>query len=625
MTRAPNRPAPQDTGSPGRIRCQVSTHTSGPSPAFVGPNPARTPRAGLLGHHVPGLPFRWLELCVCFLLGLSIALVYLPVIHYKFVNFDDFTYVYGNPHVIPGITWAGVKWAFLTVDDIYWQPLTWLSHMLDCQIFGLNAGGPHAVNVLFHVFNTILLYVVCRRLTLPVWTSALTAAIFSLHPLRVESVAWVAERKDMLSGFFCLLTILAYIEYVGKPSKVRYSLVIALTFLGLMCKPSLVTMPFMLLLLDFWPLRRIRLPSSRQFATWVQCFLRLAKEKLPLFVLTVVSSVLTVIGQKKVGALAPVPFLLRLSNMLMAYPMYIRKTLLPSRLAVFYPYRTELSSWQVAGAALLLLGITWVVWAGAKKYPYLLFGWLWWLIVPLPMIGLIQAGQQAFADRFTYLAGIGLAVIAACGIADLAAGLQISKLAPALVAVCVVGMLAVRSNVQVGYWTNNFTLYEHALSVTSNNYLAHYNLAYALEESGKTKEAIPHYAEAVRIEPNLVQGYYSLGKALYSQGDIQGSEANLRLALNYKPKFAEAHYSLGLVLLRERKTGEAISHLSEALRLDLSPRYAAVCHRALANLLFGQGKSAEAQVHLSESARLATKPFSSQAADGDATLTEASK
>jgi tetratricopeptide (TPR) repeat protein len=254
--------------------------------------------------------------------------------------------------------------------------------------------------------------------------------------------------------------------------------------------------------------------------------------------------------------------------------------------------------------------------AAARKYPYLLFGWLWWLIVPLPMIGLIQAGQQAFADRFTYLAGIGLAIIAACGIADIATRSPINRYAPALVAICVVLVLAGRSKVQVGYWADNFTLYDHALSVTSNNYLAHYNLAYALEESGKTKEAIPHYAESVRIQPNLVQGYYSLGKALYSQGDIQGSEANLRQALNYKPKFAEVHYSLGLVLMREQKIGEAISHLSEALRLDLSPRYAAVCHQVLANLLRGQGKLAEAQVH-SESA--------SQAADGDAPLTEAGK
>jgi tetratricopeptide (TPR) repeat protein len=557
-----------------------------------------------------------LELRVCILLSLAIALVYLPVIHYKFVNFDDFTYVYGNPHVIPGITWAGVKWAFLTIDDVYWQPLTWLSHMLDCQIFGLNAGGPHAVNVLFHILNTILLYVACRRLRLPIWTSALTSAIFSLHPLRVESVAWVAERKDVLSGFFCLLTVLAYIEYAGKPSKARYSLVAILMFLGLMCKPSLVTVPFMLLLLDFWPLRRIAIPFSRQFATQVQYFWRLVKEKLPLFILAAVSSVITVLGQKKADALAPVPIPLRLSNMLMAYPMYIRKTLLPGHLAVFYPYRTELSSWQVAGAAVLLLGITWVVLAAARKYPYLLFGWLWWLIVPLPMIGLIQAGQQAFADRFTYLAGIGLAIIAACGIADIATRSPINRYAPALVAICVVLVLAGRSKVQVGYWADNFTLYDHALSVTSNNYLAHYNLAYALEESGKTKEAIPHYAESVRIQPNLVQGYYSLGKALYSQGDIQGSEANLRQALNYKPKFAEVHYSLGLVLMREQKIGEAISHLSEALRLDLSPRYAAVCHQVLANLLRGQGKLAEAQVH-SESA--------SQAADGDAPLTEAGK
>ncbi len=509
---------------------------------------------------------RTTEAAICLLLAVTVAFVYARVTQYSFINFDDLSYVYGNPHVTSGLTWSGIKWAFLTTDYIYWQPLTWLSHMLDVQFYGLNAGGHHATNVGLHVLNTILLYCVLRAFKLTMWPGALGAAVFALHPLRVESVAWVAERKDVLSASFCLLTMLAYIRYAKMPSRSRYFVVCGLMLLGLMCKPSLVVLPLMLLLLDFWPLGR-------------SLGLGLLKEKVPLFAMASLSSAVTFWGQSKAGSIAQVAILLRIENAFTAYSMYLRKTIWPDRLAIFYPYRTDIAGWRVLGALIVLSGITWLVFGQRKERRYLAFGWLWFLIVPLPMMGFVQSGQQAFADRFTHLAAIGGAVIVACGFAELSSRIHPTALAAA--ALLIVSTLAWSSRAQVQFWRNSFTLYEHALAVTNDNYLAHYNLAQALEESGKSDDAIKHYAESVRINPNLAEGYYNLGKAQFARGDVSGSEVLFAQAIDRRPGFADAHYALALVQLRENKPAEASAHLSEALRLNIEPQYAAECRRIL--------------------------------------------
>ncbi len=511
---------------------------------------------------------RTIEAAICLLLAVTVAFVYARVTHYSFINFDDLAYVYGNPHVTSGLTWSGIKWAFLTTDYIYWQPITWLSHMLDVQFYGLNAGGHHATNVGLHIFNTTLLYFVLRSFKLAIWPSALGAAVFALHPLRVESVAWVAERKDVLSASFCLLTILAYIAYAKAPSRSKYFAVCGLMLLGLMCKPSLVVIPLMLLLLDFWPLGRGGLGS------------RLLVEKVPLFGMAALSSAVTLWGQWKGGAIAQVPLLTRIENAFTAYSMYIRKTIWPDRLAIFYPYRTDIVGWRVLGGLIVLAGITWLVFDQRKKRPYLAFGWLWFLIVPLPMMGFVQAGQQAFADRFTHLAAIGGAVIVACGCAEISSRIHPAMLTAA--GLLIVSALAWSSRTQLQFWQNNFTLYEHALAVTNNNYLAHYNLGQALEEGGKSNAAMEHYAESVRINPDLAEGHYSLGTLLFARGDVSGSEAQFAQALDRKPEFADAHYALALVLLRENKPDQAAPHLSDALRLNIGPQYAAECRRILA-------------------------------------------
>jgi Flp pilus assembly protein TadD len=521
------------------------------------------------------------DLAVSVLLFVATLAVYGQVVEHEFMYFDDDLYIYENPHVMKGITWDGVGWAFTSMWTSNWHPLTWLSHMVDCALFGLNAGYHHLVNVLLHIVNSVLLYLVLKRMTGAVWRSAMVAALFALHPLHVESVAWAAERKDVLSALFFMLTLWIYERYAARPGWSRYGLVFGVLALGLMAKPMLVTVPFVLLLLDYWPLARFRFlekvepkrpkerPQRREDNP-ERVALRLVSEKAPLFFLILASSVVTFVAQHRGGAVASttiVPIGNRIANALIAYVSYVGKMLWPTRLAVFYPPRYEFSTPQWASAALILVGISVLVLWARRRWPYLLVGWFWYLGMLVPVIGLVQVGQQSMADRYTYLPMVGLFLLVAWGGTDLAARWQhrrviLGTLAGIVLLGCLVGTKS-----QVGYWKTGPTLLRHSLKVTKSNALAHNNLAAALMAEGKTDEGITHFREALRIDPQDGAAHNNLGIALMEKGRLEEAIPHYLTSLRIDPEQPAVHTNLGLALASQGKAAEAITHYQEALRI----------------------------------------------------------
>ena len=532
-----------------------------------------------------------------------------------------------NAVVSSGFTRAGLAWAFTTGTDANWFPLTWLSHMLDVQLFGLNASGHHVTSVLLHALSTALLFLVLHQMTGMMWKSAFVAAMFALHPLHVESVAWVAERKDVLSTVFWMLTMLAYVRYTREPKVGRFILVAALFALGLMSKPMLVTLPFVLLLIDFWPLRRLGSRSPGQ----------LLVEKIPLIALAVASSITTFLVQRKggaVGSLEAFPLALRVGNGLVSYLAYIRKTIWPSDLAAFYPYRLDVSAPAALVAAGVLVGISILAVRLARKHPYLPVGWFWYVGTLVPVIGLIQVGNQAMADRYSYVPLIGLFIIAAWGFDYLAGRWKLHRLIlPGLAIAAILGAAVISRN-QVRHWRNSAQLWTHALEVTSENFVAHNNLGLALAGEGKAEEAISHYNEALRIRPSYATARTNLGAALAKQGKLDEAISNYQEVLRSKPDLAEAHMDLGAALAGQGKIDEAIGHYRDAVRLkpgfaeayanlglafanqgqfdaaiaeyrkaiQLKPSFAEA-HNNLGFALASQGKFAESVDHYSESIR----------------------
>jgi tetratricopeptide (TPR) repeat protein len=465
------------------------------------------------------------------LVSLALAAACLAVFgqaaRFGFLNFDDNAYVYENPWVCHGFTAAGVVWAFRAIDYFYWQPLTWLSHMLDCQLFGLRPGWHHLVNLVFHAGNSVLVFVIFRRLTGAFWRSAVVAGIFAVHPLRLESVVWIAERKDVLSGFWFLLTLWAYLWFVERPSGRRYLCVLAAFACGLMSKPMLITTPVLLLLLDWWPLRR---------RAWT--------EKLPMAAMAAFTLAVTYIGTAQMQAInwaAHVPLAHRVANALVSYAGYIGLALWPHRLSILYPYRIAIPWWQTALAAALFAALTLAALRWRGERPYLLFGWLWFVVALVPAIGIVQVGRQAMADRFTYLPLIGLAVIAVWGADEVLAQRRI--LAAGLAAVALVAC-ASASLAHIGTWRNSITVFTNAIAATGKNAAAEHYLAAALEERGRFAEALPHHAAAVRIEPGyfVAQGAYAL--ALERRGDLAAAAGHFAAALRYFPDYAEAREHL---------------------------------------------------------------------------------
>ena len=526
---------------------------------------------------------------------------------HDFVNYDDDLFVYENPQVQNGFSKEGVIWAFTSFSPDYWKPLSWLSHMLDCELFGLRPGMHHLTSLLLHVANSVLLLLVLSRMTGALWPSSFVAALFALHPLHVESVAWVAERKDVLSAFFWFLTIWAYSRYAERPRSGRYLFVLLLFALGLMAKPMVVTLPFVLLLLDYWPLERMKLPGMKpknERSMAQSSAFHLVWEKIPLFVVSGATTVVTVIAQRQVGALKSIesyPFTHRIANALVSYTSYIGKMIWPHKLAVFYPYPTAIPLWQSAGAGLLLITISLLLMRAAANRPYLVVGWLWYVVTLLPVIGLVQVGGQAMADRYTYLSLIGLFIIIAWGVPSLLANWRHAKKAIALATAVLLLGFATCSVLQVRHWQNSISLFRHTNKVTSNNDVAHNHLGIALASQGEFEQAMSHYAEALRIKPREQYVHNNLGIALVRQGRLEEAMGHYGAALRIKPDFAKAHNNLGNALAMQGKFEEAMSHYSEALRIK--PDFAEA-HNNLGNALARQGKFEEAMSHYSEALRI---------------------
>src|SRR5947207_10147689 len=429
------------------------------------------------------------------LLGLAVVTfgIYAQVIGHRFTNYDEFGYITENSMVNRGVTLGGLAWAFTTLHQANWHPLTWIAHMIDSQLFGMKAGGHLLVNALIHVANTLLVFWFLLRTTQARWSSALVAALFALHPLHVESVAWASERKDTLSTFFGLLSLISYVRYAESLSIRRYGWTALTLALGLLAKPMLVTWPFVMLLLDYWPLRRFEITSRREVATKVW---PLVREKLPLFVLVAASAVVTSVAQSHAGAVRTVtefPLALRLSNALVSYAKYLLLTFWPNDLAVFYPFPAAgIPAWQIIGAALLLIAITGFCFFQRRSRPYLIVGWLWFLGTLVPVIGLVQVGGQTMADRYFYIPSIGLFIAIVFGLADIAEKRRVAPWVSAAIANVVVLVLATLTNAQIHRWSDSFTLFEHTLAVTPPNAAIERSLGYALQRSGRLDEAAAH-------------------------------------------------------------------------------------------------------------------------------------
>jgi tetratricopeptide (TPR) repeat protein len=520
---------------------------------------------------------RVVELFVCAALALVTVLVYCRCFDHPFINLDDPAYISENRHVQAGLTADSVRWAFTTFDCANWHPLTWLSLQLDCVLYGgLKAGGFHGTNVLLHTVNTLLLFLVLGRLTGAVGRSAVVAGLFALHPLHVESVAWVAERKDVLSTLFWMLTLAAYLFYVRRPSVRRYLLVVLALALGLMAKPMLVTLPCVLLLLDYWPLGRWRrgppaaAPASARPPAL--CWGQLVLEKVPLFALVLASCVLTLLAQSRgraVMSFESFPLDVRFGNALLAYVAYLGKMLWPLHLAILYPHPgTPAFVGQVLGAGVLLVVLTVLVLGPGRTRPYLAVGWLWYLGTLVPVIGLVQVGVQALADRYTYVPLIGLFLLLTWGVTDLMIALRLPWFVQAGTAALVLSACVALTWTQLGYWSSDFRLWEHAVAVTDRNALAHANLGGLLRQQSQWEEAAAEFRQALAIDPKLAPAHNNLGAVLRNLGQWEEAVAEFRQALALDPKLAGAHAGLAVVLADLGRWEEAAAEFRQALELD---------------------------------------------------------
>jgi tetratricopeptide (TPR) repeat protein len=522
--------------------------------------------------HVPaflqGRGANWLFL----LLAVATLLAFYPALGCGFVNYDDGGYVYDNSQVKSGLTARTIAWAWSTVTFANWHPLTWLSLMLDTELFGVRPWAYHSTNLLLHLANVMLLFLLLRRLTGAIWRSFSVAALFAVHPLHVESVVWVSERKDVLSTFFGLLALLAYERYARRPGLYRYLLIVLAMALSLMAKPMLVTLPFVLLLLDYWPLRRWQ-PDQAGAApagsSRSRRLLALLVEKIPLLLLGAASSGVTVWAQSRRGAVQSLeqhPLSFRIANSIVSYAQYLWQTIWPMDLAVFYPFpQGGLPFWQVVMAGMLLLAVTGVALAWCRRYPYLLVGWLFFLGTLVPVIGLVQVGQQARADRYTYVPLIGIFLMFSWGAAVVGSSAGRRQLLSCLAGLVLV-LLVARSNAEARVWHDSLTLWNHALKV-SESYVAHCNRGCFLLRQGQVKAAERDFRAALRLCPTDAESLTGLGVIFGMRGQIRESEHLLRTALAHCPDHAEAHANLGQCLLQKGEQEEAVRQLQEALRL----------------------------------------------------------
>ena len=509
----------------------------------------------------------------------SALIAYEPVRRNDFVSYDDDAYITENPHVRTGITRDSVVWAFTQPHFYMWHPLTSLSHQLDCQLFGLNPFWHHLTSLLFHLANTLLLFWVLKKMTGALWPSAFVAAVFAVHPLQVESVAWAAERKSVLCGFFWLLTMVAYVRYTQRPLIRRYLLVVLAFCLGLLSKPMAVTLPFALLLLDYWPLRRLKWAAkgtaenitdaeSAGLNRYSSSAFHLVVEKLPLFVLSAILSAVTCIAQRSGGVVSStemLPLKFRIFNAATSYLAYIAKIFYPVNLAVFYPYPKK---FHMDAAVILLVGILVLFVFLARRRPWLIVGSLWYLGTLVPVIGIVQAGMQAMADRYAYLPSIGIFIIIAWGAAELGAKWQYGRLGLSISAAIVLVVLSVCTRVQVKYWQNSAALFKHALAVTTDNAAMHERYATAVFNEGKLDQAVSHYNEALRLHPELYQARAGLGLVFLQQGKTNEAIECFKETLQFKPDYALVLNNLGALLAAQGKIDEAADYFEKAISSD---------------------------------------------------------
>ncbi len=526
------------------------------------------------------------DLWICLLLVVATLIAYWPVRDCEFVNFDDNLYITENHHVKEGLTLRGVIWAFSFKhknDNMLWQPLTWLSHMLIHQLYGSNPGIHHSINLLIHIANSLLLFLVLKLMTGAVWRSAFAAVLFALHPLNVESVAWVSERKNVLSTFSWMLTMLAYFYFVKKPGLLRYVTILIIFTLGLMAKPMIVTLPFVLLMLDFWPLGRFQhynssLSHSSNPSTFhtllflVSKNYRLVLEKVPVFILSALSILISFLSQQQYGeviSLDKIPIPLRIANALVSYIGYLEKMVWPKNLTVFYPYPDTLPLWQSTGSGLLLICLTFLSISRLKRAPYLAVGWMWYLGTLVPAIGLMQAALwPAMADRFVYVPLIGIYIIIAWSVPELLEKLHYRKIGMAFLSTLIILSLIATTRMQVAYWKNSVVLFERALDVTGPNYVAHSNLGSALIRRGKVRAGIEQIQKAMTFIPKNPKLHYQLGNVYRYIGDLENAVVEYQQALTYQPEYIPALHNLVKIYLDRGRLEAALPLLMRRLQFQ---------------------------------------------------------
>jgi len=522
------------------------------------------------------------KVLICIFLVLATATIYWQVKDHEFINYDDNIYVTENLNVQAGLTRESVSWAFTTSHHATWFPMTWLSHMLDYQLYGLHPKGHHLTSLFLHIANALILFIVLSRMTGALWQSGFVAVIFALHPFNVESVAWVAQRTNVLSTFFWLLTMWAYIRYVEKPNIKRSGLMVLFFALGLMSKPMLVTLPFVLLLMDYWPLRRFKLGQEKgngdipeKYTDKGPDILRLVREKIPLFLLATGAGIVTFIVQKSGGAfqsMETISLSARLTNAMVSYLEYLEKMIWPRGLSILYPHPgNTLAVWKGILCGMALVGITIISIRLIRKAPYFAVGWFWYLGTLVPVIGIVQAGGHAMADRYAYIPLIGIFIIVAWGVPELISKWRHKEKVLSVSAGILIPTLMVMTWTQVGHWKNSITIYKHAIRVTDKKYpslaLIHNNLGIALRVEQKKEEAISHYKMAIKLNPNYTKAHYNLGNALFSMNETEEAISHYKTAVKLKPNYTNAHYNLGYALLQKGEMKEAVHHFRETLKL----------------------------------------------------------
>lgn len=509
------------------------------------------------------------KLIVYVILTVMTIAVYWQVNQYDFVYMDDEIYVTGNTRIQSEISWEGIRWAFSTKYSGLWNPLIWLSLMFDYQLYGLNAGGYHITNLILHILSTLLLFWLFKRMTGTIWKSAFVAALFALHPLHVESVAWIAERKDVLSAFFWILTLCLYVYYTEKPALKTYTLSLFLFVCAIMSKPMVVTLPLIMILLDYWPLKRFQHredgSNSKEFA-WEKSFSRLLLEKIPFFVLSTLLVIITLYNPNHTKSEI---FLLnsRLANATVSFVTYLGKTFWPYDMAPFYPFLSQIRVWQIMGAFLLIILISAAVVVMAKRMPYLFVGWMWFSIIIAPVIGIIQINQQAMTDRYHYLPSIGIGIMLAWGIPYLIKNINIRKKILFPVAITFLAIMAILAWKQCGYWKSTIEISKHTLHVTKNNYVVNYCLASTLATEGKMEDAIYYYNEAIRLNVDYSEAYNKRGTVYAHLGQYQRAIEDYSQVIRMRPDYPEAYNNRGLVYCHIDQYQSAINDFSMAISL----------------------------------------------------------